>query len=269
MTDLAVVGGGRMGSALVKGLQRAGWAASSLAVVEKVPDRRTELERELPGVVICEPGVEAEAALIAVKPADAEEACRESVIAPTRVLSVMAGITTSGIADWLGSEAAVMRAMPNTPALVGAGVSALCAGPRASARDLDWAESVLGSVGAVVRVDEAEIDAVTGLSGSGPAYVFLLAEALADAGVVAGLDPATSAVLARLTVVGAGRLLEESPEDPSELRRQVTSPGGTTEAGIAVLTGAGLARIVEEAVLAATRRSRDLGDPLPAPDTKN
>jgi pyrroline-5-carboxylate reductase len=271
MPELVVVGGGRMGTALVKGLQRAGWDIGSLAVVEKVAARRNVLERELPGVRVAEARFEAPAVVIAVKPADAEEACRGSVGATAqRVLSIMAGVTTSQIEAWLGSRAAVIRAMPNTPALVGAGVSAVAGGRRATEDDLGWAESVLGSVGAVVRVSESDLDAVTGLSGSGPAYVFLLVEELTRAGVKAGLDPETSAVLARQTVVGAARLLDESGEDPAELRRQVTSPGGTTEAGLAVLTGRGLDKIVEEAVIAAAERARELGSGSAEPTrTKN
>jgi pyrroline-5-carboxylate reductase len=146
--------------------------------------------------------------------------------------------------------------MPNTPALVGAGVSALAGSASASEKDFVWAASLLAAVGIVVRVDEDDLDAVTGLSGSGPAYVFRV---LSQAGVRAGLSLETSRVLARETVVGAGRLLAESEEQPETLRGQVTSPGGTTEAGLAVLEDHGIAQASYDAVEAAAERSRQLG----------
>ena len=204
-----------MGTALVRGLR--GRAGERLARHRREGrSRRSELECELPGVIVSGVRVEAASVVFAVKPADAEGACRGYVgTTAERVLSIMAGVTTARIDAWLGGHAAVIRAMPNTPAFVGAGVSAVAPGPRTTGEDLAWAESVLGSVGMVVRVEESDLDAVTGLSGSGPAYVFLLVEALARAGSKAGLDPATSRVLARQTVIGAGRLLDESHDDPS------------------------------------------------------
>ena len=262
--DLLIVGGGRMGTALATGLIRAGWRPSSIAVAEKLVPRRNALADELPGVeVVALTPAEAPSVVLAVKPADAEEACRLAV-PPTalRVLSIMAGVTTGAIESWLEwvhPSPAVLRAMPNTPALVGAGISALAGGGRASEEDFAWAEELLEAVGTVVRVDEADLDAVTGLSGSGPAYVFLLVEMLQRAGVRAGLDPGTSQELARRTLVGAARLLEGSSEDPEELRAQVTSPGGTTEAGVEILLSRGVEEAFAEAVLAATRRSRELG----------
>jgi pyrroline-5-carboxylate reductase len=150
--------------------------------------------------------------------------------------------------------------MPNTPALVGAGVSALAGGTLTSEEDMQWAEKLLGAVGTVVRVDEGDLDAVTGLSGSGPAYIFRVVEVLAEAGARAGLSSETSRVLARQTVIGAGRLLAESDEEPATLRAQVTSPGGTTEAGLAVLEARGLATAFYDAVEAASKRSRQLGE---------
>jgi len=149
--------------------------------------------------------------------------------------------------------------MPNTPALVRAGVTALAGTPRSTEADFEWAEEVLRPVGRVVRVPEADLDAVTGLSGSGPAYVFLVAEALIAAGVAAGLSPEVSEALALPTLAGAGRLLLETGESPEALRAQVTSPGGTTEAGLAVLEERGLRSALAAAVAAATERSRELG----------
>ena len=149
--------------------------------------------------------------------------------------------------------------MPNTPALVGEGASAIAGGALATAEDLDWAESILGSVGLVVRVDETELDAVTGLSGSGPAYVFHLAEGLVAAGIAQGLSPEVADALTRQTLLGAATLLSTSGEDPAVLRQNVTSPGGTTAAGLAVFAEADLVGLVEDVVRAATERSIELG----------
>jgi pyrroline-5-carboxylate reductase len=168
----------------------------------------------------------------------------------------MAGVRLARLESWLGPEPAVVRAMPNTPALVGAGVSAVAGGSRAAEGDVAWAEEILGAVGRVVRLDEASLDAATGLSGSGPAYVFLVAEALIAAGVSAGLTAEVSRTLTIETIVGAGRLLVETGEEPEALRAQVTSPGGTTEAGLAALEANGVRKAFEEAVAAATERSR-------------
>jgi pyrroline-5-carboxylate reductase len=152
--------------------------------------------------------------------------------------------------------------MPNTPALIGAGAAAIAPGPTATPADLEWAEAVLGSVGLVIRLTEKALDAVTGLSGSGPAYVFLVAEALVDAGVLVGLDRATSAALTRQTLLGAARMLAESEELPEALRAAVTSPGGTTAAGLRVLEQRAVRAALLDAVAAATERSRELGSPF-------
>jgi pyrroline-5-carboxylate reductase len=146
--------------------------------------------------------------------------------------------------------------MPNTPALIGAGMAGLAGGSGAGAADVAWAQEILGAVGQVVTVAEPALDAVTGLSGSGPAYVFLVAEALIAAGVEMGLDPGVSRQLAVETMAGAGRLLKETGEDPEKLRAQVTSPGGTTQAGLEVLESRGLREAFGAAVRAATERSR-------------
>jgi pyrroline-5-carboxylate reductase len=195
-----------------------------------------------------------------VKPGDAAPAAEAAGRAgATRVLSIAAGVTTATLEAALPSGTAVVRAMPNTPALIGAGASAIAAGSAAGDADLAWAEGVLGAVGEVVRVPEAHLDAVTGLSGSGPAYVFLVAEALIDAGVLAGLPRPTSRALAVQTLLGAARLLAETGESPEVLRAQVTSPGGTTAAGLRVLEAKGVRSAVLDAVMAATERSRALG----------
>jgi pyrroline-5-carboxylate reductase len=250
-----------MGAALASGLIRAGWAPGSIAIAEIDPARCEVISGELPGVAVVSESIEAAAAVLAVKPPDAERACEmASRSGCSRVLSIMAGVTTRALDSWLDNHPAVMRAMPNTPALVGAGASALAGGHRAREEDLLWAESVLCSVGMVVRVDEESLDAVTGLSGSGPAYVFRVVEALASAGEAAGLPRETSRALARQTVIGAGRLLADSDEEPETLRAQVTSPGGTTEAGLAVLESGGLLEVFSNAVAAAAARSIALGE---------
>lgn len=259
--NLLFVGGGRMGAALASGLVRAGWSPRAIAIVEKDARRCEVISQQLPGVSVGAESVEADAVVLAVKPADAPSACAMAVLSGAkRVLSIMAGVTTSALDSWLETDPAVMRAMPNTPALVGAGASALAGGPRARDEDLEWAESILASVGMVVRVGEDALDAVTGLSGSGPGYVFMVVEALASAGEAAGLPRATSRALARQTVIGAGQLLADSVEEPEALRAQVTSPGGTTEAGLAVLASGGLFEVFKVAVEAARRRSVELGE---------
>jgi pyrroline-5-carboxylate reductase len=246
-----------MGTALVGGLVAAGWDPASLAVVEADDGRRTVLAGTLPGVSVTDGPTVADGAVVAVKPVDAEAACGAlAEVDPTRVLSIMAGVRLVRLESWLGPGPAVVRAMPNTPALVGAGVSAVAGGSRATEADLAWAEEILGAVGRVVRLDEASLDAATGLSGSGPAYVFLVAEALIAAGVQAGLTPEVSRTLTLETIAGAGRLLVETGEEPETLRAQVTSPGGTTEAGLAALEAHGIREAFEEAVAAATARSR-------------
>ncbi len=256
-----VVGGGKMGEALVSGVIRAGWArATQVVVVEPVPERRQQLQAAHRGLVVgTEVPAGADGVVLAVKPADLPAACAGVVAArPARVLSIAAGVPLSRLEEWLG-DLPTVRAMPNTAALVGAGAAAIAPGPLASPADLEWAEGVLGSVGLVVRVTEKSLDAVTGLSGSGPAYVFLIAEALVDAGVLVGLDRVTSAALTRQTLLGAARLLDESEELPEALRAAVTSPGGTTAAGLRVLEQRAVRAAFLDAVVAATERSAELG----------
>jgi pyrroline-5-carboxylate reductase len=256
---LVVVGGGRMGEALVGGLLAAGWAeAADLLVVEKLAGRRDELAERFPGVGVAAEAEPADGAVVAVKPDDAEPACRS--LAPVdRVLSIMAGVRLDALESWLPAGTRVVRAMPNTPALVGAGAAAVAPGTAAGDDDLAWAEEVLGAVGVVVRVKEALLDAVTGLSGSGPAYVFLVAEALVEAGVLVGLPRDVSATLAVQTLLGSARLLAEGDAGPEALRAAVTSPGGTTAAGLRALEAAGVRAAFLDAVVAATDRSRQLG----------
>jgi len=258
---LAVYGGGKMGEALVTGLLAARWAEpDELCVVEPVDSRRDELEKAHPRLQVRADGVRADGAVVAVKPGDVETACRAiGAAGADRVLSIAAGVRLARLEAWLGGGIAVVRAMPNTPALVGAGAAAIAAGASATDDDLAWAEVVLSAVGTVQRVAEPLLDAVTGLSGSGPAYVFLVAEALIDAGVLAGLPRPVSQALATQTLLGAARLLVESDDGPEALRAAVTSPGGTTAAGLRTLEERGVRSAFIEAVQAATERSRQLG----------
>jgi pyrroline-5-carboxylate reductase len=260
MSSLVVVGGGRMGEALLGGLLAAGWAPSDLAVVEAVEGRRTHLAERFEGVTVVAGSFGADGAVIAVKPPDVAAATSAAVGAGCRrVLSIAAGVTIAALEHAAGGGVAVVRAMPNTPALVGAGASAIAGGTAAGEDDLAWAEAILGAVGTVVRVPEASLDAVTGLSGSGPAYVFLVAEALMDAGVLAGLPRPTAEALVRQTILGSARLLAESGDGPEVLRAAVTSPGGTTAAGLRELERHGVRAAILDAVTAAAARSRELG----------
>ena len=260
MRELVIVGGGRMGEALLGGLLAAGRDPSALAVVEPVAGRRDELAKRFADVAVSAEPVAARGAVIAVKPGDVPAATEAAVGAGARrVLSIAAGVTIARLEAAAGEGVAVVRAMPNTPALIGAGAAAIAGGTAATDDDLAWAETILGAVGTVVRVPEASLDAVTGLSGSGPAYVFLVAEALMDAGVLAGLPRPTAEALVRQTLLGAARLLAEGADGPEALRAAVTSPGGTTAAGLRELERHGLRSALLEAVAAATERSRQLG----------
>lgn len=261
-TKLAIFGGGNMGAALLGGLLAAKWAKpGELAVVEVSDERRARLGDEFPGVAVC-PGLirPAQAAIIGVKPGEVATVCRAiAASGAERVLSVAAGVPTATIEAALGTRAAVVRAMPNTAALVGQGAAAIAPGSRADETDLDWAEGILRSVGTVVRVPEHLLDAVTGLSGSGPAYVMLVAEALVDAGVLVGLPRETARQLTVQLLVGSASLLATSGRSAEQLRHEVTSPGGTTAAGLRALEQAGLRSALADAVWAATARSRELG----------
>ncbi len=258
--ELVIVGGGNMGAALLSGLLDAGVVEPGhLAVVEPLESRRDELVERFDGVTITDSIPPCGSAVLAVKPPDIPAVAAAAASAGARrVLSVAAGVTTASIVDAVGADVAVLRTMPNTPALVGQGVSALSGAPGTKDVDLDWAENVLRGVGLVVRVDESQLDAVTGLTGSGPAYVFLVAEALMDAGVLAGLPrPIVERMVAQL-FVGSSALLAERG-DPAGLRAMVTSPGGTTAAGVRVLEDRAVRAAVIGAVQAATERSRELG----------
>jgi len=265
--NVGVLGGGRMGEALTAGLLSAGWDASTLAVAEVDPDRRHHLEERLPGVrVVPSPAwaaADAELLVVAVKPHDvaaALAACASALPEHSLVLSIAAGVTLSTIEAAVPGRP-VVRAMPNTAAIVGHSASAIAGGALALEDHLLLAERVLGSVGTVARVPEEHLDAVTAVSGSGPAYVFLLAEVMVEAGVLVGLPRASADALVRQTLLGAATLLAESGESPEVLRAAVTSPGGTTAAALMALETHGFRAAVLDAVDAAARRSRELDGP--------
>ena len=261
---MSLLGGGRMGEALIVGLLDSGHDASDLAVAEVHPDRRQVLEHRFPGVRVVPSAAwaatDAEIVIVAVKPGDAAAVLRgvhDTLPADALVVSIAAGVSIATLEDAVPGRP-IVRAMPNTAALVREGVAAIAAGHHATEGHLDDAERLLAAVGTVVRVPESQLDAVTGLSGSGPAYVFLVAEALIEAGVLVGLPRPTANDLVVQTLLGSARMLAESGEGPEELRAAVTSPGGTTAHGLRALEDHGLRGAFMDAVVAATRRSAEL-----------
>lgn len=264
--SLLVVGGGKMGEALVSGLLGAHWTApEQVVVVETNPQRRLELQSpdglagRYRGVVVADRLSDADGAIVAVKPHDVDQVCRAlAACSVRRVLSIVAGIPVARLEEALGPGRSVIRAMPNTPVLVGLGASVLVGGSSATEADLAWAEGILGAVGTVARVTEAQLEAATGLSGSGPAYLFLVAEALIDAGVAVGLPRPLAQGLVVQTLLGSSRLLERYGQSPETLRAAVTSPGGTTAAGLLALERAATRAAFIDAVVAAVERGRQL-----------
>jgi pyrroline-5-carboxylate reductase len=255
-----------MGGALVRGWIEAVRRGGGLTLTVVEPNFDPALERELDAVGAVlnppEPGP-ADVVVLALKPqsfAAAAESAKRFVGPQTQVLSIMAGISMEAIGRALGAER-VIRAMPNTPARIGRGVTAYVASPACSAEDKELIEQLLAPLGSVEPIGaERLMDVVTAVSGSGPAYVFLLAEVLAVAAEQEGLDRETAQRLANATVAGAGALMLETGETASALRKQVMSPGGTTEAALDILAAAdGLAPLLRRAVSAAAKRSRDLG----------
>jgi pyrroline-5-carboxylate reductase len=271
MVRLAVLGGGRMGEALVAGLCAAGWAPEAIAVAEVDPERRRVLEERFPAVrVVPSPAwavADAEVVVLAVKPqhvAEALASTEDALPADALVLSLAAGVPIV-VVEGAAPDRPVVRAMPNTAALVGHGAAAIAAGRHATPAHLDTAEQILAAVGTVVRLPEEHLDAVTALSGSGPAYLFLVAEAMVEAGVLVGLPRDVADGLVRQTLLGAATLLARSDEGPETLRAAVTSPAGTTAAALRVLEASGVRAAFLDAVAAAAQRSRELGDAARTP----
>lgn len=256
---LVVVGGGNMGAALVGGLVDGGWDPASICVVEIDAAKREALASST-GVHVSADLVPADGAVVAVKPGDvAAVSTRLAALGVQRIVSIAAGVRLAAL-EAAAPEARMVRAMPNTPALVGEGITAISAGSGCTEADVAWAESVLSAVGMVVRVPESQMDAVTAVAGSGPGYLFLFAEALLAAALDEGLPADVADALVRQLFKGAGALLAGSTESPAVLRERVTSPNGTTAAGLARFEAAGLRDTVRDAVRAAAARSLEMGN---------
>jgi pyrroline-5-carboxylate reductase len=274
---IAFIGGGHMTTSLIGGLRARGTAPQDLFVCDPVAAQLERLQFDF-GVRTTQVNAlsvrDADLVVLAVKPQDMAAAARSiaAELATRRriVVSIAAGIRIANLLQWLGSGTPIVRTMPNRPALIGAGITAACAGPDVGHEERGAVERVLSTAGPLVWLDdESQMDAVTAVSGSGPAYFFLLVEALEDAGTALGLPRDTARRLAAYTALGAGRMVTEATDPPSQLREQVTSQGGTTAAALAVLERADLRGIFAEAIGAATRRSVELADQFGAcPDSK-
>ncbi|MCB1227882.1 MAG: pyrroline-5-carboxylate reductase [Verrucomicrobiales bacterium] len=268
MLKIGLIGCGKMGGALLRGVAQALQPGQEMQVTlcDAVPAAVEALQKSLPmPAQSAQPLATAEASdvvILAVKPADMPALCQSLAAASgTRLyLSIAAGVKLADLESWLGGPQRVIRVMPNTPALVGAGAAAFARGGQATDADAAVATQIFGSVGTVTEVPEKLLDAVTGLSGSGPAYGYTVIEALADGGVLMGLPRAAALELAAQTVLGAARMVLETGLHPAVLRDQVTSPGGTTIAGLEQLETHGLRRALIQAVRSATERSQELGN---------
>ncbi len=265
---LAFIGGGNMAAAMIGGMLQKGFAASEIDVADTGDERRTWLEREFgvkthaDAAVMLAGSANAEVVILAVKPQQmAALLCTLPALKPEQlVLSIAAGVRANDISRWLGGHQAVVRAMPNTPALVGAGIAGLFALPGVSASQKEQASRILDAVGRAVWVaQEALIDAVTAISGSGPAYVFFFIEALEQAGIDLGLPPETARLLTLQTFFGSAALAIKDQSSPAELRARVTSKGGTTERGIMALEEGGVAYAIGLAARAAAERANEMG----------
>ncbi|HEY7705364.1 MAG TPA: pyrroline-5-carboxylate reductase [Acidimicrobiia bacterium] len=261
---VAILGVGAIGEAMLRRLLKAGWTSDEISGSARRQDRARQIEAATGCQIHLDP-LDAikgrQVVVIAVKPRDVPAllpALAGSVEPDQVILSVAAGVPTTTFEAALG-ECQVVRAMPNTPALVGEGVTGVAAGSNVSSEALAAAVSVLEAVGHVQVMDETLLDAVTAVSGTGPAYVFLLAEALTEAAIREGLSRDIAESFVHQTIRGSGHLLTETGKGPSELRAQVTSPGGTTAAAVHVLEERGFRALVEDAVRAAAQRSRELG----------
>lgn len=269
-TPIAFIGGGNMARSLIAGLVADGHDPAAIRVVEPDATKCEQLARHFGVLASADSEVALQGArvlVLSVKPQVAADVCR--ALAPALpaaaplVISVMAGVPEASIQAWLGRAVALVRAMPNTPALVQSGAIGLYANARASAEERNLAEEILRAGGLTQWVDsEADIDAVTALSGSGPAYFLLLMEAMEQAGIHQGLEPEAARLLTIQTALGAARLAMESDESPAELRARVTSPGGTTERAIAQMEDGDFATLVDRAIAAARARAAELAEQM-------
>ena len=260
------IGGGNMATALIGGLSAQASSAPTISVVEPLAEQRQALSSRF-GVRCFEApdaqALDADVIVLAVKPQQMREAAQACArwMSAQLVISVAAGIRTRDLARWLGDHQRIVRAMPNTPALIGLGITGLCAASGASTDDRATADAILRAVGATVWVDDEQlIDAVTAVSGSGPAYVFRFIEAIEHAGIALGLTPADARKLTIATFRGAAELAERSEDPPSTLRERVTSRGGTTAAALAVMNEGGLGDLIDRAVDAACKRGAEMGE---------
>ncbi|MBX3304163.1 MAG: pyrroline-5-carboxylate reductase [Nitrospira sp.] len=265
MNKLGFLGGGRMAEALINGVLSAKrYRPGDIHVADPDRERLDHLKTRY-GVQVSAVNHEviglSDVVVLAVKPQVMVDALRgiRDVLTKQPVISIAAGITISQMRDVCGPAARIIRAMPNTPAMVGEGITALAIGPNVEEEAVDCAGEIFRSVGRVVTIQEPLMDAVTGLSGSGPAYVFLMIEAMADGGVKVGLPRETASLLAAQTVLGAARMVLETGQHPARLKDQVASPGGTTIAGLHRLEQGGVRAVLIDAIETATKRSQELG----------
>lgn len=266
--NIAFIGGGNMASAIIGGLLRKGYAANTMRVIEIDAAARERVARQY-AVTICEhidaAAVAGDCVVLAIKPQSMREVATalRPHIKQQLIISIAAGIRGNDLARWLGGYARLVRAMPNTPALVGAGCTGLYALPGASQEDVKRAETILGAVGTTLMVGhEEQLDAITAVSGSGPAYVFYFIEALQQAARELGITPDIARRLALETFAGAVKLASESPEEAATLRARVTSKGGTTAAALNSMTTDQVKEAIVRAVKAAHERSHEMGDEL-------
>ncbi|MEW6293099.1 MAG: pyrroline-5-carboxylate reductase [Pseudomonadota bacterium] len=261
---ITFIGGGNMATALIGGLKKQGYSAAGMQVVDPVEETRTRLTDDFG--VRCTPAIDAaalncEVLVLAVKPQLMKEAVAPAAgkLKDQLVISIAAGLQLKDIGRWLGGYGNLVRSMPNTPALIGAGITGLCAGPAVDHEGRATAEKVLKAVGRTLWIeDEALMDVITAVSGSGPAYVFYFIEALQNSGTALGLPPETARLLAIETFLGAAKLAEASNEPVDDLRMRVTSKGGTTAAAIEVFNTEAIDAAIAKGVEAAAARGREL-----------
>ncbi|MBU6459527.1 MAG: pyrroline-5-carboxylate reductase [Proteobacteria bacterium] len=264
---LSVIGGGNMARALIGGLIDTGWPAEHILVTTRSPESRAKLLRDL-GIRELSSLSEihrSDLILLAVKPQQLFDVAKEiqPYLSGQLILSVAAGISTSLLRKWLNGYSRIIRAMPNTPARIHAGMSGLFATPETSESDRILAQNIFTAIGRIVWLEkEDDMNALTALSGSGPAYVFYMMEALIEAGIAEGLTTEISTALTLATFDGASRLAMASQEEVNELRTKVTSKGGTTEKALEIMIRANIKHILHQAVSAAAHRSREIGNEL-------
>jgi pyrroline-5-carboxylate reductase len=266
-TQIGLIGAGRMATALARGFIKAGIVQSeAIRASDPVAAAREAFEREVPGARVSDDNksvVErADIVILAVKPQQMSEALAEirgTISHDALVVSIAAGITLDRLAAGLPPQQRIVRVMPNTPCLIGRGVSCFSLGQQANRADAENVASLLSAVGAAFEVPESQLDAVTGLSGSGPAFVYSMIEALTEGGIAVGLPPALASELSARTAAGAAEMVLQTSETPAVLRERVTSPGGSTEVGLAVLKDQRFQAAVIAAVVSATSRSTELG----------